>query len=305
MASEHSTTGEPTRSDRSAAAFAVVMAVLVVGAVVATLVARGRWWIPPLASVQGRDVDRLLFVTFGIISAAFILVQGVLALFVWLYRDRGQRASHWHEHRGLELTYTIVPAIVMAGLTFSAAGLWSRLHSAAPDGALVVEVRAEQFGWRARYPGPDGRFGKSDPAAFTRERVPPAEMTRRLQQNPFAIAPDDPVGRDDIVTGPLRPMPLHLVVNRPVEIRLWSKDVLHSFFVPGFRVKQDVVPGITVSIWFTPTVRGEYEIACAELCGLLHYSMLGEIVVETQEQFDAWLATAGAPGGPKVGPNPP
>jgi cytochrome c oxidase subunit 2 len=290
MASEHSTTGEPTRSDRSAAAFAVVMAVLVVGAVVATLVARGRWWIPPLASVQGRDVDRLLFVSFGIISAAFILVQGVLALLVWLYRDRGQRASYWHEHRGLELTYTIVPAIVMAGLTFSAAGLWSRIHSAPPQGALVVEVRAEQFGWRARYPGPDGRFGKSDRAAFTRERVPPAEMTRRLQQNPFALDPDDPAARDDIVTQDLRATPMHLVANRPVEVRLWSKDVLHSFFVPGFRMKQDVVPGITVSLWFTPTTTGTYEIACAELCGLLHYSMLGKIVVETQQQFDAWLA---------------
>src|SRR3989304_1898953 len=94
-----------------------------------------------VASAQGRPIDQLFFVTFGIISAAFILVQGLLALFVWLYRDRGQRASYWHENRALGLTYTIIPAIVMAGLTLSAAGLWSRLPSAPPPPALGGWVR--------------------------------------------------------------------------------------------------------------------------------------------------------------------
>lgn len=249
------------------------MAVLVVGAVVGTLVARGRWWIPPLASMQGREIDRLLFVTFGIISAAFILVQGVLALLVWLYRDQGQRASHWHEHRGLELTYTIVPAVVMAGLTVTAAGLWSRIHSPPPPAALVVEVRAEQFGWRARYPGVDGQFGRIDARQFN------------LQANPMALDRSDPAAADDLISAQI-----HLVVNRPVEVRLRSKDVLHSFFVPAFRVKQDAVPGITVSFWFTPTVTGEFQVACAELCGVGHYAMRGLIVVQTQEEFDAWLA---------------
>ncbi len=274
MASEHPTTRGKERSDPSAAALAVVLAIIVVGAIVFTLMARGRWWIPPLASAQGRDIDRLLFVTFGIISAAFILVQGVLALLIWLYRDRGQRASHWHEHRGLELTYTIVPAIVMAGLTFTAAGLWSRIHSAPPPGALVVEVRAEQFGWRARYPGPDGRFGRIAPAQFN------------FQSNPMALDRNDPAARDDIVTTEVR-----VVVNRPVEVRLGSKDVLHSFFVPAFRVKQDAVPGIMVSFWFTPTVTGDFQIACAELCGVGHYAMRGKLVVQTQAEFDAWLAS--------------
>lgn len=275
MASEESTTRERThRSGGSAAALAGLLALLIVGAIVATLFARSRWWLPPLASVHGREVDRLLFVTFGIISAAFILVHGVLALFVWLYRDRGQaRASYWHEHRGLELTYTIVPAIVMAGLTFSAAGLWSRIHSAPPPTALIVEVRAEQFGWRARYPGADGQFGRIDPRQFN------------MQANPIALDRADPAGRDDITSAEI-----HLVVNRPVEVRLRSKDVLHSFFVPAFRVKQDAVPGITVSFWFTPTATGTYEVACAELCGVGHFAMRGKVVVETQEQFDAWLA---------------
>lgn len=153
------TSDRTSGSNRSAALLAIAFALLIVAAVAGTLVARSRWWLTPLASAQGRSIDQLFIITFAIISAAFILVQGLLALFVWLYRDRGQRASYWHEHRALELTYTIIPAIVMAGLTVTAAGLWSRIHSAPPPGALVVEVRGEQFGWKARYPGPDGKFG--------------------------------------------------------------------------------------------------------------------------------------------------
>ena len=95
---------------RSAALLGIALALLIVAAVAGTLAARSRWWLPPLASAQGRPIDQLFFVTFGIISAAFVLVHGLLALFVWLYRDRGQRASYWHENRALELTYTIIPA---------------------------------------------------------------------------------------------------------------------------------------------------------------------------------------------------
>ena len=263
---------------RSAALLGIALALLIVAAVVTTLAARSRWWLPPLASAQGRPIDQLFFVTFGIISAAFVLVHGLLALFVWLYRDRGQRASYWHENRALELTYTIIPAIVMAGLTLSAAGLWSRIHSAPPPQALVVEVRGEQFGWKARYPGPDGKFGRIDARHYN------------ARENPWALDPADPAAQDDLVLDISTTGELHLVVDRPVEVRIRSKDVLHSFFVPAFRVKQDAVPGMVTSIWFTPTKTGPYEIACAELCGLLHYIMRGKVVVQTQEEYDAWLA---------------
>jgi cytochrome c oxidase subunit 2 len=273
------TNRKPSCVRGSAGLLAILLGLLIVAGVLGTLAARSRWWLPPLASAQGRPIDRLFLTTFVIISAAFILVQGLLALFVWLYRDRGQRATYWHEHRSLELTYTIVPAIVMAGLTVTAAGLWARLHSAPPPDALVVEVRAEQFGWKARYPGPDGAFGRIDPARYN------------LRQNPLALDPTDPAGRDDVVVdASVREM--HLVVNRPAELRVRAKDVLHSFFVPAFRIKQDAVPGMTVSIWVTPTETGTFEIACAELCGLGHYVMRGKIIVQSQPEFDAWLAQA-------------
>ncbi len=263
---------------RTGALLGIAFALLVVAAVVGTLAARGRWWLPPLASAQGRSIDRLFFATFVIISAAFVLVQGLLALFVWQYRDRGQRASYWHENRALELTYTIIPAIVMTGLTLTAAGLWSRIHSAPPAQALVVEVRGEQFGWKARYPGPDGTFGRIDVSHYN------------ARENPWALDPADPAGKDDIVLDVSARDELHLVVNRPVDVHIRAKDVLHSFFVPAFRIKQDAVPGMVTSIWFTPTKTGRYEIACAELCGPLHYIMRGKIVVQTQQEFDAWLA---------------
>ncbi len=151
--------------------------------------------------------------------------------------------------------------------------VWTRVHSAPPPEAMVVEVRAEQFGWLARYPGPDGTFGRVDPRLIN------------TRQNPMGLDPTDAAALDDIVS-----REVHLVVNKPVRIRLRSKDVIHSFFLPQFRVKQDAVPGMTVEIWFVPTKEGEYEIACAELCGVGHYIMRGKLRVESQHAFDAWLA---------------
>jgi cytochrome c oxidase subunit 2 len=147
------------------------------------------------------------------------------------------------------------------------------VHAPAPPDALTVEVRAEQFTGFVRYPGPDGVFGRIDPARMN------------IQTNPMGLDPADPAGADDIVT-----RDLHLVEDRAVRVRLRAKDVLHSFFVPQFRVKQDAVPGETIETRFTPTLAGDFEIACAELCGVGHYVMRGKVKVESQQAFDAWLA---------------
>lgn len=262
------------RRDPTALALSLGFAFLIVLAVAATLFARGRWWLPPVASAQGVEIDRLFRVTFVILSIAFVLVHGLLALFVWRFRARGEeRASYWHENRTLEAAYTIIPAIVMITLTVIAAGLWGRIHSPPPPDALVMEVRAEQFTWLARYPGRDGVFGRIDSKQYDRER------------NPMALERGDPAGRDDIVANEL-----HLVVNRPVRLRLRSKDVIHSFYVPALRVKQDAVPGITVETWFTPTRLGRFQVVCAELCGVGHYVMVRPLVVESEQAFNVWLA---------------
>ena len=253
---------------------ALIFGMIVVGGIVVTLVARNLWWLPPVASVHGVEIDRLFYTTLVVTGIVFVGVHVLLAAFVWRYGARGgERASYWHEDRTLELTYTLIPAVILVSLISMGAVVWTRVHSTPPSDALVVEVRAEQFGWIARYPGPDGVFGRIDPTLINNIK------------NPMGLDPTDPTAADDIVS-----REVHVIVNKPVRVRLRSKDVIHSFFVPQFRVKQDAVPGMTVEIWFIPTKEGDYEIACAELCGVGHYIMRGKLKVESQQAFDTWLA---------------
>ena len=252
-----------------------ILLMVVVGGVGSFLISRARWWLPAAASAQALEIDRLIYTTLAVTGIAFVLVHVVLALFVW-QGGRAERAAYFPEHRTLELSYTLAPAAILITLVSMGAVVWARVHQPAPANALVVEVRAEQFGWIYRYPGADGAFGRFDAALIN------------TRTNPLGLDPADPAGADDIIA---RGGDLHLVVDRPVHVRLRAKDVLHSFFIPAFRVKQDAVPGMTISVVFTPTKAGHYEIACAELCGVGHYIMRGKITVESQQAFDTWLAS--------------
>ena len=258
---------------RTGLLLAIVILSLTLLGVGMSVAARTRWWLPPVASVHGLETDRLFYITLAITGAVFVLVHVLLGLLVWRYSAHGEgRAFYWHDHRPLELTYTIIPAIVMAVMVSASGVVWTKIHSAPPADALTVDVRGEQFAWLARYPGPDGAFGRIDPRQIGRD-------------NALGLDPGDSSAADDIAS-----RDIHLVVNRPVRVRIRARDVLHSFFVAEFRVKQDAVPGMTVEIWFTPTREGEYELACAELCGVGHYIMKGKVKVESQQAFDAWLA---------------
>ena len=150
------------------------------------------------------------------------------------------------------------------------------LSARSKPAAVQVEVTGMQFAWYFRYPGPDGKYGKTsfklmDPSAGGEAAV--------------GLATTDPAAKDDVVTGTM-----YLPVNREVDVNLRAVDVIHSFFVPQLRFKQDAVPGLNIPMHFKPTVIGEYEIACAELCGLGHYKMHGMVHVVSQEDFDKWLA---------------
>ncbi len=265
----------PTHADerRTAAKVAALIFATMAAGVAFTLYARGRWWLPPVASAHGALVDRLFYSTLWITGAIFVLVHAFLGYLVWRHGARGDaRAAHWHEHPRLELTYTLVPAVGLAVMVSMSGVVWSKIHRAPPADAIAVEVRGEQFAWQFRYPGPDGRFGRTDPKLID------------LRRNPWGLDPADPAAADDIVT-----RDLHLVVDRPVRVRVRARDVIHSFFVAEFRVKQDAVPGMTVETWFVPTKAGVYEIACAELCGVGHYVMRGRVIVESPDAFQAWL----------------
>ena len=154
-------------------------------------------------------------------------------------------------------------------------GVWANVHfEKAPADSLEIQVLAKQFAWSFRYAGPDGKFGKTD-----------IKLINDANANPFGLDDKDPASKDDVVTGVM-----FVPVNREVEVILRAHDVIHSFYVPSMRFKQDAVPGLAIHMHFTPIQTGDYEIACAELCGLGHYKMHGMLKVVSQEDFDKWLA---------------
>src|SRR5262249_55503677 len=158
-----------------------------------------------------------------------------------------------------------VTAVVFVGLAVDGNRIWaSYILTAPPADALSIEVTAQQFAWNIRYAGPDGKFGRTEP-----------RLINDANANYLGLDPKDPASRDDIMTQNIVVVP----VNRPVRIMLRTKDVTHSFFVPVLRVKQDTVPGLMIPIHFTATRTGEYEIPCAELCGMQHYKMRGRLLV--------------------------
>jgi len=163
------------------------------------------------------------------------------------------------------------------GLNLMSSSIWAseRFRPAEP-GATQVEVTGMQFAWYFRYPGPDGRFGATKP-----ELIDPSAGG----ESAIGLDTTDPASKDDVVTGTMV-----VPVNREVELILRAHDVIHSFFIPNMRFKQDAVPGLAIHMHFTPITIGDYEVTCAELCGLGHYKMHGMLKVVSQEEFDKWLA---------------
>ena len=254
---------------------ALALAVWALAAIVVFL-AFSREWLPRLASDHGAGIDRMLHFTMLTTGVMILAGHAVLGYMLWRFggRDRiGFRlASPRSERRWSLATAAAMALVAEGGVLALGFPVWNQYFgSTAPAGALTIEVTAEQFAWNVRYAGPDGAFGRTAPRFFTLD-------------NPVGIDPADPQGRDDIVALNV----IHAVAGRPVKIRLRSKDVLHSFFLPNLRVKQDAVPGMTIEFWFTPTREGRFELACAQLCGFGHYEMKGLFIVQSPEEFDRW-----------------
>jgi len=245
--------------------------------------------LPALASAQGGQIDSLI----GWIHVfMFVLFVGWGSFFLYvLVRFRRSRhpvanyaAVKSHASSYLEITVAVVEGILLFGFSIP---IWAaRVDHVPPENqALVVQVTAEQFAWNVRYAGPDGVFGRTDIKLLD------------LQTNPLGVDRSDPAAKDDITTL----NQLYLPVNRPVIVKLRSKDVIHSFNLPEFRVKQDAIPGFTIPVWFTPDVTTaemrartgnpefQFEIACAQLCGLGHYRMRAFVTVLSPEEFQKWV----------------
>jgi len=242
---------------------------------------------PVLASQHGEQVDNLIIYVHWLMMALFI---GWLAYFAYalfrFHRSRNPKADYIgvrnHASNYIEVIVALVEAVI---LIFVAVPLWAKtVGSVDENNATIVQVVAQQFAWNVRYPGKDHEFGAQD-------------MKFVASDNPFGVDPNDAKGKDDVQLQNF----IHVVVNKPVIIRLSSKDVIHSFKVIAMRVTQDAIPGMRIPIHFIPTKEGTYQINCAQLCGQGHASMAsGYMVVESQDAFNAWIAkqtTTGAGGG--------
>jgi cytochrome c oxidase subunit 2 len=248
--------------------------------------------LPPLAAAHGAQIDNLI----GWIHIfMLILFVGWGGFFLYtLVRFRKSR-NPVADYKGvtsnrstyLEVAVAVVEAVLLIGFAIP---LWAARIGDIPaeNESQIVQVTGEQFAWNFHYPGPDGLFGRTDIKLLD------------LQSNPLGLDRSDPAAKDDVTTV----NQLYLPVNRPAILRLRSKDVIHSFGVPEFRVKQDAVPGLTIPIWFIPTITTadmrtqmgnpefQYEIACAQLCGLGHARMRGFVTVQSAEEFQKWMEEA-------------
>jgi cytochrome c oxidase subunit 2 len=232
-------------------------------------------WLPPLKSDR-IAIDHALAITLVVTGLVFIVTNLLLAWFGYRYQDGpGARAAYWHDSPRLEMTWTLVTAAILAIFLFTALNLWAKVNSRPPADAVLIEVTGQQFAWNVRYPGKDGVLGKTD-------------HLQASQDNPIGLVKDDPAAKDDL----LLLNQLYLPKDRPVRVQVRSMDVIHSFFLPNFRVKQDAMPGMTIEIWFIPKETGDFELACAEHCGLGHYRMRGQVHVVPAPDLDKAVAEA-------------
>ena len=210
-------------------------------------------WLPVDVSTFGREIDSLFYLIYYITGATFILVTFLMILFLVVYRQKdGRRAVYTHGNTTLEIIWTIIPAAILVVLSFMSVSTWAKVKRFAPDSDFEVQVTAKQFNWEVVYPGADGKFGTSDDVQFDND--------------------------------------IHVPVNKVVRVHLGSKDVIHSFFLPNLRLRQDAVPGRNILVWFEATTPGKYEIACSQLCGFGHSGMIGWLYVDTPEEYAKWAA---------------
>lgn len=231
-------------------------------------------YFPENVSTFGFELDRLFAVIWYITLAIFFLTYGLLVYVLVKYRRKpGVKASGSHGNNMLEFTWTILPTFLFAGLGIYTDNAWeiTKNEQRIPKPDVEIEVLGKQFNWMFRYPGADGVLGKQSPKF-------------RTVDNPFALDPADPNGEDDIIME----NEFHLPINKNILVRLSSVDVLHSFFLPNFRVKQDALPGNWMKVWFNGIKAGKYELACAELCGASHYNMRGVLFMHSQQDYNAW-----------------
>jgi cytochrome c oxidase subunit 2 len=259
----------------AAVAFALATFLVIFTAVTVYLFVAKIWWFPPAITAFGTQIDAQFHRTLVITGVVFIIAQLGLAFAIFRSRDHGQKVSFFEGNSTMEFIWTLATVIMFVGLGLYGEHAWAEAHfQGAAPGALQLEVTGQQFAWNFRYAGPDGKFGATKP-----------ELVSASSGNPLGLDSSDPSTKDDVVS----PV-VYVPVNHEIELLIRTQDVTHSFYVRELRLKQDAVPGMTIHMHFNPTVPGQYELVCAELCGLGHYRMRSFVNVVSQQEFDKWLS---------------
>jgi cytochrome c oxidase subunit 2 len=249
---------------------AVALILIVIGSFVFHFLSP--WQMTPLASNWG-SIDDTMVITFIITGIVFIAINLFIAFAVIKYRhDKKRKAKYEPENKKLEIWLTVITSVGIIAMLAPGLIVYSDFIEV-PEDAHIVEVVGQQWSWSFRFPGVDKQLGKS-------------AIEHISIDNPFGVDPLDLAGQDDLLIQGNR---LVLPIGKSIKVLMRSKDVLHNFYVPQFRVKMDMVPGTVSYIWFTPTKLGEFEILCAEFCGVGHFNMRGHVEVKEQHEFDQWL----------------
>ena len=240
----------------------------------------------PAASDHGEKIDLMLYITLGVTGLVFLITQILLFWFAFKYQESDDRKAYYFPHNTkLELIWTTVPAIFLTVLVVFGLKYWFKMTGDAPPNSLIVEVTGHQFGWEFRYPGADKTLGRKN-------------FKLSGGANNLGVDFNDPASRDDIHVAAT----MHLPVNRPVRFVINAQDVIHDVGLSHFRLKMDAVPGIPTTLWFTPLYTTAqmkektgnpnfvYELSCDQMCGKGHYTMRGVIIVESEEDYNLWLA---------------
>ena len=252
--------------------------IIVIAIVSAIPVVMHTWVAPADISTHGRLIDEQMSETMIEAGVSFLAAQIILAIFIWKFssfRPDGKVRTFPGGAKGLVIAALVLVGAEVLALGAFGARAWAAIYFTPPSAdAMPIQVQAGQFAFYFRYPGPDGKFGPIHP-----------EMISEATQNLFGLDPEHDVeSRDDIVTAEMA-----IPVNKEIHLLMHAKDVSHSFYVPALRIHQDFVPGLDLSVHFTATKVGKYEIVCSQLCGLGHYSMRAYLDVMSPEDFDAWL----------------
>ncbi len=254
----------------------MTIAIVIILLVIMTLVFHfiSPWWFTPLAS-NWQSIDDTINITLWVVGIVFVAVSLFLAFVIIKYRyNKNRRSDFEPENSKLEGWLTVITTLGVAAMLTPGLFVWGEFISV-PENSETVEAVGQQWHWSYRLPGKDGKLGKTAIKLIS-------------EDNPFGIDVNDINGADDLL---VKSNELHLLIEQPVKVLLRSKDVLHNFAVPQFRVKMDLVPGAVTFVWFTPTKLGRYELLCEELCGIAHFTMRGYIKVDTANDYQTWLAS--------------